>query len=431
MPQLLSCPANPYTLGVRSSFSFISRAVFLAVSWTWVIGMFLPVLLIKDFGVWSFLPFAIANVLGAMSVGLVLCSRKAKKAYASDTGARVVFSIATIAFQVFFLAALAGAHLPGILAGLPMAGEASEPVDVSSAEASAIVVLLLLMIPFALARKERPEWFGGAAALVVFGISIACAALAYFTTSGDAYAVPALNGEFGLGAMAFASSGIVFGFALCPYLDQSIVRIRSITPGARGRAVSILGFGVFFLSMIFFTLAYSQAMLGRAALSTYFLLHILVQAMFTVGVHMGELRRLSENHERVRGAALFWIAFIACAGSAAVGVFSILEDSYVIDSRDFVFVYRGYLSLYGIAFPLYVWAVMVPVRGLSGCSRAVRMRSFWVTLVICSAPFGYGYLAHEWWLIGAGVAIALAGPFLLCRLLTRQSFSRAETGDFE
>jgi len=162
------------------------------------------------------------QLIGAMSVGLVLCSKKAKKAYASDTGARVVFSIATIAFQVFFLAALAGAHLPGILAGLPMAGEASEPVDVSSAEASAIVVLLLLMIPFALARKERPEWFGGAAALVVFGISIACAALAYFTTSGDAYAVPALNGEFGLGAMAFASSGIVFGFALCPYLDQSI-----------------------------------------------------------------------------------------------------------------------------------------------------------------------------------------------------------------
>ncbi|MDB5302268.1 MAG: hypothetical protein JWO87_3931, partial [Phycisphaerales bacterium] len=38
---------------------------FLACSWTWCIGMFLPVLLVRDFGEMGWLVFAAPNVVGA------------------------------------------------------------------------------------------------------------------------------------------------------------------------------------------------------------------------------------------------------------------------------------------------------------------------------------------------------------------------------
>ena len=47
-------------------------ACFLGCSWTWVIGMLLPILLVRDYGVWGFVVFAAPNVLGAMAMGLVL-----------------------------------------------------------------------------------------------------------------------------------------------------------------------------------------------------------------------------------------------------------------------------------------------------------------------------------------------------------------------
>src|SRR4051812_22981962 len=40
-------------------------AIFLGVSWTWVIGMFLPVLLVRDYGLLGWVVFAIPNVIGA------------------------------------------------------------------------------------------------------------------------------------------------------------------------------------------------------------------------------------------------------------------------------------------------------------------------------------------------------------------------------
>ncbi len=42
---------------------------YVATSWTWVIGMMLPVLLIRDFGPMGWLVFAVPNVIGAASLG--------------------------------------------------------------------------------------------------------------------------------------------------------------------------------------------------------------------------------------------------------------------------------------------------------------------------------------------------------------------------
>src|SRR3982750_3304447 len=80
-------------------------AVFLAVSWTWCIGMFLPVLLVRDFGVWGWVVFAVPNVVGAAAMGAVLARPGAsERVVARHPGACACFSVVTIGFHVLFLA---------------------------------------------------------------------------------------------------------------------------------------------------------------------------------------------------------------------------------------------------------------------------------------------------------------------------------------
>src|SRR5262245_60423098 len=86
----------------RGVFHWLLWAVFLAMSWTWCIGMFLPVLLVRDFGVWAWLVFAIPNIIGAAAMGWVLSAERSSEIARQHRFAMDAFSIVTIAFQVFF-----------------------------------------------------------------------------------------------------------------------------------------------------------------------------------------------------------------------------------------------------------------------------------------------------------------------------------------
>src|SRR4029078_4524317 len=94
-----SSPPPPLTPSPPQAFSW---AVFLGMSWTWCIGMFLPVLLVRDYGPWAWGAFAIPHVVGAAAMGWVLSTG------ASDDIARnhsfwvKAFSWVTAAFQIFF-----------------------------------------------------------------------------------------------------------------------------------------------------------------------------------------------------------------------------------------------------------------------------------------------------------------------------------------
>ncbi len=93
----------------RQSTSFASLlgcfgwAIFLGMSWTWCIGMFLPVLLVRDYGEWGWIVFAIPNVIGAVAVGFL--NRTAEQSRATVVAHRsmmVAFSAVTATFQIFF-----------------------------------------------------------------------------------------------------------------------------------------------------------------------------------------------------------------------------------------------------------------------------------------------------------------------------------------
>ncbi|MEO6436421.1 MAG: hypothetical protein ABIP55_11780, partial [Tepidisphaeraceae bacterium] len=88
-----------------SSFlSPIAWAIFLATSWTWCIGMFLPVLLVRDYGIWGWVVFAIPNVLGAAAMGWTVRDAEASRTLvAAHQTACSWFSLVTLAFHVFFV----------------------------------------------------------------------------------------------------------------------------------------------------------------------------------------------------------------------------------------------------------------------------------------------------------------------------------------
>src|SRR3954471_24793497 len=66
---------TPFASRVKPTLPFFSAlnwAAFLGASWTWCIGMFLPVLLIRDYGPSMWWAFAVPNVIGAAAMGWIL-----------------------------------------------------------------------------------------------------------------------------------------------------------------------------------------------------------------------------------------------------------------------------------------------------------------------------------------------------------------------
>ena len=87
-------------------------AFFCASSWTWCIGMYLPVALIRDFGWPGFAAFAIPNVLGCAAFGYVVATTRASEEMVQrHRTAMRCFSLVAIAYQSYFAAFLATAFL--------------------------------------------------------------------------------------------------------------------------------------------------------------------------------------------------------------------------------------------------------------------------------------------------------------------------------
>src|SRR5882762_7153602 len=79
-------------------------AFFLACSWTWCIGMFMPVLLVRNWGIWAWVVFAVPNVLGAAAMGFVIRSRQSSEDILINHRTAIgTFSLITIAFHLYFV----------------------------------------------------------------------------------------------------------------------------------------------------------------------------------------------------------------------------------------------------------------------------------------------------------------------------------------
>ncbi|MEM1165627.1 MAG: hypothetical protein AAGI30_04980 [Planctomycetota bacterium] len=368
---------------MRTLVHAIPPAIYLACSWCWVIGMLLPVMLVRDFGVWGWVAFAVPNVIGAAAVGWYARGRTGRKILERHEHAVRWFTWWTVAFHVFVLGAIG---MPGWIAGfLVLAGWAALRRHVFLL--SGMVAVFSMIAAYGMSRQE-------------------------------CWAMPALSGARPTSDVVFAAAPLAFGFLLCPALDVTF--LRTATRHARVSRWSFgIGFGVFFLALITMSGLYSMwfaredmLLLGNTGdrpgwdAEGYLLTHFLfAQGVFTIGAHV--LQGRDPQRPLPSGLLLLMVA----GGFLAWGVIRLIH--FAVESGDidvFWLAYRLFLSAYALPFPAYVFICMIPWRW----NASPRRR-----LVVCAgatlvaSPFlAIGYFGDVYALLPFGVVIPIAAPFL-------------------
>jgi hypothetical protein len=364
-------------------------AAFLACSWTWCIGMFLAVVLLRDFGIWGFLVLAVPIVVGAAALGWVVPSReRALSLLARHRLAIACFSSVTIAFHVYWLAWI-GSWAPGAL-GL------GRPIVAGVLAVAGLGLFLFNTVSRrALVAAAVPLWI----------LSAVLLSQTVLPGRVGPSAPPAAD-ERGL---LWLAPVMIFGFALCPYLVGTFLTARAALAPGRAKAAFGLGFGVLFLAMIVGTVLYAPLLdptLGGAVAAPWIgaalLVHMLLQAAYTVSVHR-RMSTLSALHPAGLCALLLVAAFGAVLASGPVFHAGLTAGEVG---------YRAFLGFYGLIFPAYVWLVMIPGRAPVAAGR--RIRVFAGAVGIALPMYWMGFIERQEFFLAPGLLVVL-----LARLLVR------------
>ena len=381
--------------------SLLAYSLFLACSWTWVIGMYLPVILVRDFGPLAWAAFAAPNILGAAAMGWVLRSADESGQFLLRHRPAVrTFSLVTIAFHAFFLAWF----LPRLIGTWALAG-------VGGLVAAALGARLVGGGESRGTPDITPPRVWAAAG--VFALSLA--AFAYLLAAGP---TPGLSRAVDWPDFGGLTLALVFGFALCPYLDVTFHEARQAT-GARGGLAFGLGFGGFFLVMLLFTLAYSSAILTAAplgALAWVLAGHLTLQSLYTVWVHVRGLTSTAgpaTSPGRGGGTAV-------AVGLTAACVLGILAATVAVQLERAGYrlaglgagevVYRSFMGFYGLVFPAYVWLCAAGMR--RDRPPAARVGAFAVVVLMGVPLYALAFLwRREAW-AGLAMLVIVAGKVL-------------------
>jgi hypothetical protein len=347
--------------------------------------MFLPVLLIRDFGPASFFVFAVPNVLGAVLMGVLLSGPGASEQFVQRHRAACWwFSFVTLAFQAFFFAWMFRGCLP-------------------SSEKWVVAGLL----PALLIRSHRHGW----AALVGVGVFAASVGMAMWWKSAAPAAPPTPAPLLPTTDLAWLALVCVFGFGLCPYLDLTFHAARQRVAGAAGSVTFVVGFGVVFFSMILLTLAYAAPLLARSAdaglpvqpglLAAPLLLHIGLQLTYTAMLHRD---CLATARPRTGMGELSTTAAVICGVVPAV--LAGRSSGLSIDPET---IYRLFMAFYALVFPAYVW-----VCALRRSDAGPRGLWVYAAAVAVAAPmFWMASIERQTWWFGPGLLVVLLARFLV------------------
>ncbi len=360
----------------------IGWAVYLGMSWTWVIGMFLPVILIRDYGVWAWVIFAIPNCLGAAAMGWVMRSRAQSITFTQDHAiACRVFSLVTIAFHLFvtswlcpILSGTAGWIVPAILAQA-----AFTPLIKGRAQITVSIITLIVSI------------------VIAIGL---------FTNGG--LSIPASQ-PFSAGSVIGLSMVCLLGFLLCPYLDLTFHRARQTTSDAGAKVAFGIGFCVVFASMIVLTLGYAGAMAnlmpGKIVGGLIFA-QISVQSVLTVILHA---RALHDQAQARDDAADFRATLGTALGVGLLGgMGAYFAQSWSMQYAGLSIgevIYSSFLAFYGLVSPAYLLIAIAcksPRRGATAIVVLIALPMYWLAFVERQMPYAI-----------AGVAVVLIAAILL------------------
>ena len=380
---------------MKRLLSIILPAVYLASSWTWVIGMWFPVYLVADFGWPGWVAFAVPNVIGAAAMGWVLRrSGAAERIVREHPRATWWFSVITIGFHASVLAWV----LALVCANVSWLGQGYYGPLMASVLVAASLVL---------ARVPYRGMLVGA--VVVYGLSLMFAALAFGYTDGAVFEWPRRTGTSSGVDLLCIVPVLVFGFALCPYLDLTFLRVRRETPGSAGTAAFVVGFGVLFLAMIVLSLLYASRF-GAGRFNLWLLGHMVGQSVFTMAVHFRE-QWLVRAQRDADGAAVERSPFVltpvlalVIVAGLACGPLPFIRPELNLERT----AYEAFMSCYGLTFPAFVWIVML-ARGMSA---RVRLAT-WAGAVAVGLPLlWFGWTGRAYWMVPLAIVAAVAAPFV-------------------
>lgn len=351
--------------------------------------MFLPIVLMRDFGFWGFLAFAAPNVIGAAAVGWVVKSPEgASRLLKNHALAIGFFSAITIAFHVYWLAWI-GSWLPDVL-GLNRSVAAT-----IIAIALAFLVALNVVSRRSVVAAGVPLWLLSALLIITL----------IGTGSNNGTMPPSIDDT----GLALLAPVMVFGFALCPYLDGTFLTARASLTNRQAKIAFGVGFGVLFLAMIVGTVLYapllSPAFQGVTAaqwIGAFLLIHMLFQALFSITVH----RRLSPL-STVPVFFTFGLLIVSAFGAVLatrLAPYSGLSAGEVG--------YRVFLGFYGLVFPAYVWLVMIPdAQGVPVTRHTMRVYAAAVGIAL--PMFWMGFVERqEFWLAPGLLVVLFARLFI-------------------
>ena len=362
----------------RATSSPLAWALFLGVSWTWCIGMFLPVLLVRDYGPWAWVIFAIPNCVGAAAMGWAM--RSADDSWQFVRRHRVmceVFSLVTMAFQIFFATWM----LPRLVGPIGYLGVAVMVQAAFTPIRSPRTLLILSGIVYIVS-------------LIAAGILAARGSLIF----------PQAVTVSGLDLLGLACVCLL-GFIFSPYLDLTFHQARQATSVRGGQIAFAVGFCVVFAAMIVLSFFYAETFVRMRGLSVAVLaIHLAVQMAFTVDAHAAALRKSgdAESDEPKLGQPMLALAIAIGFAAGLAGSIDWLYHGLPVGEM----VYRIFLSFYGLIVPAYLLT-----------ARATRWQLLFPgAVVLALPPLWMAFIERQMaWAILAAVIVVIAG--VACRTM--------------
>jgi hypothetical protein len=352
------------------------------MSWTWCIGMYLPVLIMRELGFVGVITFAVPNIVGAMAMGWALRDeRQSREMIGENRSAFIWYSLITILFHAFF-----AAWIIRQIAG-PRAGAAL----------AAIFLLFWIILHW----RRGGEFLAAGLTLVVsaalMGWGFWRHELPYPAQPIEATRLSPINNLWLAPAWAL-------GFICCPWLDLTFHAARRAMGRAEARAAFFVGFGIIFSAVLLLTVAYSGWLVvgfDRARYPQLAMIiggYLIVQSCFTVALHTRQIGGLGGKIPMRR--FLIFSALLVIA--VLLGVLSNAQFAYNgIEMGELI--YRAFLGFYGLIFPAYVWLCMVKPRRSIARVAAV---------VLVAAPLYWMAFANEEMLFAVpGVLVVVLAKF--------------------
>ncbi len=402
---------TPTTASPRgTTLQVLGDAAFVACSWTWCIGMFLPVLLLRDMGPWSFVAFAVPNCIGAALLAWWMKGSAGSGRFVhTHRSAMVAFSAVTIAFQSFFVAWFAmrlGLTDPGL----------------------GVMVALLagaLLFPGNLFDDGPRRAFS----LAVLGASVLLLATSAWQDN-PVQAWTQLPAPERPAAHVWPLLAVcMLGFGCSPLLDGTFHAALQRSASGTGKPEFALGFLLLFPLMILGTLAYGAVLLVLAAtqglsvvpanLTTVVMVHIALQAGFTLAAHGAWARHPAGGAARLDislGAVIVGV-LLAMFGRVLVGGVGV--DSASLGMVPHEVLYRAFLAFYGLVVPLYVLGCCLGSLGVFPHAPGPSLPRIAVLVAggaIAATFYTRGFMLRDTPQLWAGAAIVL-GAGLAARWL--------------